>query len=167
MTTQTLVPPKLGTYWEGQGGIYAGIMRGHGYQPDYHLIVAPAETEAEAITYGPRKHMEGVESHHNGHANTAGLTAAGEHPAAAHCAAVEVDGHTDFYLPSRDELRLAYVNAKDAFTPEWYWTSTQCHGDSDTAWVQGFAQGFMLDDGKSNVYRARAVRRIEIVAAKA
>lgn len=167
MTMQTLVPPKLGTYWEGQGGIYAGIMRGHGDQPDYHLIVAPAETEAEAITYGPRQRMEAAESHHNGHANTAVLIAAGNHPAAAHCAAVEVDGHTDFYLPSRDELRLAYVNAKDAFTPEWYWTSTQYQGCRDDAWCQEFDNGRQNNGDEINELRARAVRRIEIVAAKA
>jgi len=32
--------PRVGEVWQGQGGIYAGIVRGDPGQPDYHLIVA-------------------------------------------------------------------------------------------------------------------------------
>lgn len=33
--------PRIGEPWPGQGGIYAGIMRGRDGGPDYHLIVGP------------------------------------------------------------------------------------------------------------------------------
>ncbi len=29
--------PAIGAEWPGQGGIYAGLMRGHDGHPDYHL----------------------------------------------------------------------------------------------------------------------------------
>lgn len=49
----SLIPPAIGQYWQGQGGFYAGLMRGQDGQPDYHLVVTAADLgETKAITWG-------------------------------------------------------------------------------------------------------------------
>jgi len=50
--------PKIGEPWPGQGGIYAGIMRGRDGNPDYHLIVGKA---TEPMPWGKAK--DEVERH--------------------------------------------------------------------------------------------------------
>ena len=79
------------------------------------------------------------------------------HPAAEWAADLSIDGHTDFYLPSRRELRLCWVNVPELFESGWYWTSTQ-HSPG-YAWIQGFGDGFQYDYDKGTQARARAVRR--------
>ena len=63
-------------------------------------------------------------------------------------------------LPTRREQRLLFINLKDQFEEEWYWSSEQA-GPS-TAWPQYFYGG--VQDGFNRSYegRARAVRRLEI-----
>ena len=153
--------PALGQYWDGQGGIYAGLMRGENGQPDYHLVVpAGSEAEAEAISWGtPGEAESGACSEYDGTANTAALMQSPHsHPAAEWAAALEVDGHSDFYLPSRRELRLCWVNVPELFAKEWYWTSTQYSPYG--AWFQSFGGGGQGNAPKANEYRARAVRRV-------
>lgn len=157
----TILPPAIGQYWHGQGGIYAGLMRGENGLPDYHLIVPPAEAgEAEAITWGGAGQTEeGAASEYDGAANTAALVASEHnHPAAHWAAELEHEGHKDFYLPSRRELRLCWVNVPEQFARKWYWSSTQ--SSPDLAWLQVFADGLQLRARKLSELRARAVRRV-------
>lgn len=37
-------PPKIGRYWDGMGGLYAGVLRG-----DFHLILAEVDTKRDVI----------------------------------------------------------------------------------------------------------------------
>ena len=89
--------------------------------------------------------------------------------AAQRCAALNINGFTDWFLPSKDELNLMYVNLLQrglggfntaADTTNWthiYWSSSQ----SSTAysWVQLFDDGYQVDgNGKYNVFSVRAVR---------
>ncbi len=65
-------------------------------------------------------------------------------------------------LPSRIDQLVLWQNLKREFKEEWYWSGEQHSGDSDDAWLQGFAdghQGWGHEDGSS---RARAVRRLPI-----
>ena len=119
--------PSIGEYWSGQGGIYAGLMRGENGAPDYHLIVpAGPEAYAQEITWGGNgKEEAGAKSTHDGAANTAALIASKHsHPAAKWAAQLTIDGHSDFYLPARRELRLCWINAPELFEDGWYWSST-------------------------------------------
>ena len=122
--------PQIGEYWQGQGGIYAGIARGHDSEHDYHLILC---TEAPAIDMKWQVALD--------HAKT-----------------ITVDGHTDFSVPSRFESALLYANLQDHFdTDYWYWTSTQfSEGD---AWYQLFDDGYLCYDTKDYERRCRFVRR--------
>ena len=63
-------------------------------------------------------------------------------------------------LPTRREQRLLFINLKDQFEEDWYWSGEQA-GPSG-AWVQYFLYGFQYDGTRSYEGRARAVRRLEI-----
>ena len=63
-------------------------------------------------------------------------------------------------LPTRREQRLLFINLKDQFEEDWYWSSEQA-GPS-TAWDQNFSYGYQYYDNRSYEGRARAVRRLEI-----
>ncbi|WP_375591568.1 DUF1566 domain-containing protein [Chitiniphilus eburneus] len=153
-------PPRIGQTWPEEGGIYAGIMRGADGQPDYHLIV-PADPQAsiEEIAWGGHgQETAGADSDADGRANTQALVQSDTaHPAAEWAAALRIDGHADFYLPSRRELRLLWVNVPELFEPAWYWSSTQFPAYS--AWFQDFVDGYQNYGHKGIEYRARAVRR--------
>jgi hypothetical protein len=80
--------------------------------------------------------------------------------AAQLCEALNINGCNDWFLPSRGELNLMYVNLKQkgmgGFQDEYYWSSTQ---DGITyAWVQSFTSGNQPNHGKSNASSVRAVR---------
>ena len=63
-------------------------------------------------------------------------------------------------LPTRREQRLLFVNLKDQFEEDWYWSSEQA-GPSG-AWGQHFDYGGQNGGNRSYEGRARAVRRLEI-----
>ena len=63
-------------------------------------------------------------------------------------------------LPTRREQRLLFINLKDQFEEDWYWSSEQA-GPSG-AWLQYFDDGFQSLNTRSYEGRARAVRRLPI-----
>lgn len=154
-----LVPPRVGEHWSGQGGIYAGIVRGRDGAPDYHLVLATAPesifTKRAIGTYGTD--VTGAASEHDGLANTLAYAAAGS-DLCREILALEIDGHKDFYLPSRVEARLLWCNLPEQFEKEWYLTSTQY--SSGNAWFQFFYDGNQISGDKKVEARARAVRRL-------
>lgn len=153
--------PAVGEYWEGQGGVYAGFIRGESGAPGWHLIVPthPSATN-DSIKWGPYNIDVGVASHTDGRANTTALALLGdEYQAATWATNLEIEGHRDFYLPARRELALAEVNLADHFVKGWYWSSTQY--SADYAWSQYFGDGYQSSAHKGNPGRARAVRRLQ------
>lgn len=127
--------PKIGTEWKGQGGIYAGMVRGEGAEPDYHLIIGP-ERETETPWAGATKWAKGLKEH----------------------------GLSDYQLPSRAEQSLCYANLKHLFKPEWYWSREQHASSGPVAWCQLFVDGYQNTCLKVIICRARAVRRLVIQA---
>jgi hypothetical protein len=157
--------PRIGAEWPGQGGIYAGIMRGEDGQPDYHLIVPtdPAAYNAEIAWGSPGQDMKDACSEFDGFANTVALMQSEHsHPAAEWAADIEIGELCDFYLPSRRELRLLWTNVPELFAEGWYWSSTQYAPNPDYAWFQHFHDGGQYYGHKSAEGRARAVRRLII-----
>jgi hypothetical protein len=64
-------------------------------------------------------------------------------------------------LPTRFESALLYANVRDKLnTDSWYWTGTQCSGNS--AFYQYFDNGNQNYNSKSYEGRARAVRRLAL-----
>ena len=128
-----VTPPRIGEYWHGQGGIYAGLARGENGQPDYHLVLAMTK---------PQKHFtwEGAK---------------------AYAQRVTVEGHLHFTLPNRTESALLFANLRDKFdTNYWCWTG-DVHS-AGRAFGQSFYSGTQYDYTVTTEAPARFVRRVAI-----
>ena len=125
--------PKIGAPWPGQGGIYAGLVRGDEGEPDYHLIVA--EPAVDNLTW-----------------KDAGAWARG----------LQVGTHTDYDLPMRKEQAVMYGNVPQLFEREWYWSCEQYAGGAASAWCQDFDYGNQSYYHEISQLRARAVRRLTL-----
>lgn len=152
----------LGQLYPDQAGVYAGIVRAPAGGHDWHLFI-PTDIHAEFAKlawggYGVRN--QGAESNNNGLANTQALIAADEiHPAADACSRLAINGLEDFYLPARNELRLAMINVPECFDRNVYWSSTQVSNSRDDAWQQYFDVDCQTLSHKNSQNRVRAVRR--------
>ena len=133
MQIVAITPPPIGDYWVGQGGIYAGLVRGENGQPDYHLILDVWESQQE-FTW----------------------------EAAKACAQrVIADGHQDFTLPSRFESALLYANLRDKINPNyWHWTRTE--HSAGRAFSQSFYGGTQNHNSVLVEAPARFVRRVAL-----
>jgi hypothetical protein len=79
--------------------------------------------------------------------------------AASVCDNLVSGGYTDWYLPSKDELDMMYVNLHLQGLGNfniYYWSSTE--DDSDNAWGQNFGNGHRRNDYKYYPSDVRAVR---------
>lgn len=67
-------------------------------------------------------------------------------------------GYSDWYLPSKEELRRLYINkiAVGGFANNYYWSSSEIEGG--LAWVQSFENGIQNGLVKSNSFNVRAIR---------
>jgi hypothetical protein len=75
-----------------------------------------------------------------------------------------VGGHTDWRLPTKDELNMLYLAQKTIgsqrdwrFRPDWYWSNSEC-SPGPIAWSQGFDYGSQCHNLKSNAALVRCVR---------
>jgi len=75
--------------------------------------------------------------------------------AARICGDLVLNGYSDWFLPSKDELNKLYINrvAIGGFASDYYWSSSQ--NDGTNAWLISL---FQRVNGKDNAYRVRAVR---------
>jgi len=78
--------------------------------------------------------------------------------AAQLCNDLTEGGHTDWFLPSKDELNKLYINkvAIGGFANAYYWSSSE--SDANYAGYQYFGNGYQTNTSKSNTLRVRAVR---------
>lgn len=161
--------PKIGAAFEG--GFFAG--RFFIGDQTYALVVAPkAKGEVKPIHWNESMAMvAGATSHCDGLANTQAMAKAGS-DLAKKITGLKIGKASDWYLPSRLELLLAYselrnvkafrLGGKQAFDSTWCWSSTQHAESADYAWGQYFGNGYQGIWFKDFNYRARAVRRIKI-----
>ena len=159
-STQSLTPPRIGQYWSGQGGIYAGIMRDGENQ--WCLILAAKEQGLIDTNWGkPGETIPGEFSRRDGQHNTALILAAEPfNEIATYITAIEIDGHRDFYWPSQCENNLLFANLPEHLNREWHWSSTQY--SARYAWDQYFEDGDQGVLNKDGSLAARAVRRLVI-----
>jgi hypothetical protein len=114
-----IVLPNIGDAFEG--GFFAGLISHTANSvPTHALIVAPAATGASGTGYTLTTNYQwktanttttGTTSSFDGAANTANMSG-GAHPAADFCTGLSIGGYSDWYLPARYELDIAYENLK-------------------------------------------------------
>ena len=102
-----MIPTRIGQKFEG--GYLAGVIRSK--DSAYLVLVAPKSTECSVQFKTTYSRTPGIQLVNDGWANTNAMNDS-EHLAALHCRSLTVGGHTDLYLPSRDELELCYRNLK-------------------------------------------------------
>lgn len=157
-----LTVPAIGERWTGQGGYYAGIIRGRDGRPGGHLIIAPPDSDGIDLAWGELgKEVAGASSPWDGQTNTQALIkSGGKHPAAKHASAFSCEGHSDYHLGSHAEMGIAWANVPELFESTWYWTSSQ--SSALYAWIQYFDGGSQYYTGKGYEGRVRPVRLIPI-----
>jgi hypothetical protein len=127
-----IIPTVIGEPFGG--GYFAGyISHTADGNATHALIVAPRATGATGTGYPLTTSLQwktantttaGTTSDFDGSANTAAMVTAGiaDHPAANFCKNLSIGGFTDWYLPARYELDIAYFNLKpstDANNTSW------------------------------------------------
>ena len=79
--------------------------------------------------------------------------------AAKACLDYKVNGYDDWFLPSKDELNLMYINLKQkklgGFADSDYWSSSEYSTDSYYAWLQYFSSGNQYYYGYGRDYNSR------------
>jgi hypothetical protein len=111
-----------------EGGFFAGfISQTADGNPTHGLIVAPRATGATGSSYTLTTNLQwktantttaNTTSPFDGAANTAAMVTAGiaSHPAAQFCVGLNIGGYSDWYLPARFELDIAYQLLKPTTT---------------------------------------------------
>jgi hypothetical protein len=161
--TTKSTPTTLGQSYEG--GYYTGVIN-IGGGVCYYLLVAPNATGCACCQWKTtRTATSGTDSFVNGYTNTYGPMNNATHPAGNWTATRSIDGYSDWYLPSRDELNLMYTNkgsmpAGEGFAADNYWSSTETN--AGCACNQPFSTGSLYSNVKSFNFRVRAVRRSPI-----
>ena len=80
--------------------------------------------------------------------------------AASICDKLELNGYNDWFLPSKDELNLLYMQKAAGvigdFENDFYWSSTE--NSNNGAWSQSFTNGANSSANKDGAYDVRAIR---------
>lgn len=143
------------------GGIVVGHMPAADGHPAYVLIkpTHPAAVIDEALAWGRRGNEVSGLSEWDGLHNTKLLAALGEHPAAARCASIEVDGFSDYYLPTEQESAVIQKQAPHLMPEGVHWTSSQFYAFD--AYLRNYHDGAQLRShgSKEFPWRVCAVRR--------
>ena len=140
-------------YKIGDTGPAGGIIfydKGNNVDGWRYLEAAPASTEEKALQWlvsGINTRANGVDVG-AGKQNTknimdASVQAVVNAPAARYCDRLVYGGYDDWYLPSKNELGLMYINLKvdgiGGFSSNFYWSSSQ--ENNNNAWIQNFNYG--------------------------
>lgn len=150
------------------GELYGGGIIFYVDAKGQHGLIAALSDQSAAAAWGcsgtPMTHAYGTKRG-CGEANTASIvdkdSCATAGIAARLCNDLVLNGYSDWFLPSKDELNLMYANLKAAglgsFGNASYWSSSAISGAN--AWSQNFGNGTQNQSAKTNTFRVRAIRR--------
>lgn len=133
-----------------------------------YLEVAPVETE-RSLQWGAFNTPSGASSASLGDGKSNTTTIIASHRsvdereyAAKYCENLEINGFSDWYLPSKVELDLLYWQISGLGIGDFqgigfgYWSSTEY--DETQAWGQGFHEGIQGRIEKTEQFLVRAIR---------
>jgi hypothetical protein len=170
-TAASVPPPPLGSTYQGGKVFYILQPNDPGYDANtpHGLIAAPSD-----IPYGTYKIFPSCYASYGtstalgtGAANTTKILActADNENAAKLVDALTDGGYSDWYLPSKDELNLLYLNrisAGNNFASNEYWSSSELYqwnySSYEAAWYQFFTDGSQSITGKGYQKGVRAIR---------
>jgi hypothetical protein len=170
-TTAAFVPDSLFVGEEYNGGIIAYILQpfdpGYSATTIHGLIAAFSD---ETIALGGAWYYVTVSNSialgtaiGTGNGNTNAIVAAQPSPPyttpALVCYNYSSQGYSDWYLPSKDELNMLYINRAliGGFGNGIYWSSTN-NGSGNTAWYQDFSNGTQTAGSVMVAHTQRAIR---------
>lgn len=161
MKLEKSTQPEIGKYWEGHGGVPAGIICNGNLFWWLILAITPESIlKAEWGKYGNL--IEGEFSVIDGQHNTQLILAAEpENKIVKNVTSLVIDGHQDLYWPARKETNLIEINLPKFIFPDFHWSSTQY--SANDAWCQNFENGYQVLYYKRSTLAARAVRRELII----
>ena len=147
-------PVEVGSFYQG-GVVFYVDGDGHG------LIAATSDQSIGALWGCEGTSMTTQNIVGTGLVNTETIYVSCQEPdiAARICYDLELNGYTDWYLPSKDELDLVYLNqtAIGGFNNGLYWSSSQA--GPTTAYFKNFSNGNSSSNFKEGYYyRVRAIR---------
>jgi TonB-dependent SusC/RagA subfamily outer membrane receptor len=129
---------------------------------EHGLVCAPSDQSLNALWGHSAPAGAAGRAIGTGYKNTADIVIGcpEEGIAARLCYNLEMNGYSDWFLPSIDELLLMYTNlhlkSSGSFKDCFYWSSTQ---DKYGAWVVSFYYGSKSNQGRDkNEVRTRAIR---------
>ncbi len=162
--TSAATPLAIGDAY--QGGKIAYILQSgdSGYiAGQTHGLIAAASNQSAGAVWGCWGTLiSGADgtAYGTGNQNTidimAGCATAGI--ASRLCGDLVLGAYGDWYLPSKNELNLLFINrvAIGGFISHYYWSSSE--GDNGAAWSQYFLDGSQFNDYKGYLSYVRAVR---------
>ena len=168
-TAASVPPPPLGSTYEGGKVFYIFQPGDPGYVAGetHGLIAAPSDIPSNTyrILVGCYGNYGTSTALGTGAANTTKLLACSDAVNAAKLVdALTVGGYSDWYLPSKDELNILYLNRNLVGNfIDWpgysYWSSSEFYlAFASHAWFQRFSDGSQDGEGKNYQKEIRAIR---------
>ena len=154
-TSTEPAPLVLGQKYQGGIIFFLDFTGKHGF------IAAPSDQSTHVKWGCNGKHIAGTSPFNGaGNANTQKLLedCSAKGTPARLCNDLVIEGYSDWFLPSRNELNLLYQqkNFVGGFANNFYWSSTEY--DKYSTWCQHFFNGCQDNNGKFDYYCVRAIR---------